>query len=113
MTDRKEYMRELMRKKRAANKPANKSTKSVSKKAVSNPDSVSSANIDWQDQVDKRIFDKVGRGIPVNGFVLISRGLHIADDIERDRVVTEEAWRTRLGQTCEHGSAGWTCKRCL
>jgi len=112
MTDRNEYHREYMRKKRAA-ESVNKKAKDVNK-PVNNSAPVNKAvNIDWQDQVDKRIFDKAGRGVPVNGFVLVSRGLHIADDAERDRVVTEEVWRTRLGQTCEHGFEGWTCKRCL
>jgi len=109
MTDRKEYHREYMRKKRAA-KSVNKKAKGVNK-SVNNSAPVNKAvNIDWQDQVDRKMFDGVGRGVPVNGYVMISRGRGFEDN---DGIVTEEVWRARLGQTCEHGFEGWTCKRCL
>lgn len=53
-------------------------------------------------------FDGVGRGTPVKGFVLISRGSN-----KEDGVVTEDEWKARLDYTCKHGRQGWGCKVCL
>lgn len=50
-----------------------------------------------------------GRGVPVNGYVLIST----KDKDSFGSVVTEEAWRQRLDWTCKHGREGWSCKECL
>lgn len=63
----------------------------------------------WQDVSQSR-FDGKGRGVPVDGYVLISRGLHAEDE---NGVVTESGYLTRLGQTCTHGYQGWSCKACL
>ena len=85
--DKKEYQKDYMRKKRMADR--------------GEPD------YKWQ-KVKIEEFDGKGRGVPVNGFVLISRGGEI-----EDCVVTEEDWRARLTYACKHGQEGWSCKVCL
>ena len=67
--------------------------------------------IKWQDKPIS-MFDGKGRGVPVDGFVLISMG-SVADDMPECQVVTQDAWLARLKQTCTHGFKGWTCKKCL
>lgn len=60
-------------------------------------------------------FDGKGRGTPVDGFVMVSRGW-IQDEGETkvlQGVVSEKAWRERMDWTCKHGLEGWSCKRCL
>ena len=129
MTDRKKYMREYMKKNRANKKVntvnkdavnklesvsknpkiANKTANTVSKAPVSTPDAVST--IDWQD-VDQSIFDCHGRGVPVDGLVLISLGA-TAENEPDCGVVKESTWRQRLKQTCSHNLIGWSCKACL
>lgn len=79
---RKEYMRQYMASKRSVNKSP----------GVNN--------------VNKSIFETKGRGVPVNGYVLVSTG----DD---SIVVTEADWLSRLSKICTHGLAGWSCKECL
>ncbi len=106
--DRKAYMRELMRKKRANKQSANKTANSVSKKAVSSPESVST--IKWHPEIDQSMFDGHGRGAPVNGYVLIALGRNADPECG---VVTKADWLTRLSETCSHGWEGWTCKECL
>lgn len=98
MVDRKQYMRELMQKKRSANKLL---TESANKQPANKPEPVSKLA-----SVDKSIFDGKGRGVPVNGFVLIAGRLG-ADDY----IVTESTWLNRLETGCKH-AAGWSCKLC-
>lgn len=66
---------------------------------------------EWQ-TVSKDILNELtsrGRGVPVNGYVLIST----KDKESFGSVVTEKAWRARLDWTCKHGREGWSCKACL
>lgn len=105
MKDRKEYMRELMAKRRA-NKTANISvevlakTVSISNKVVS--------TFKRQD-IDQEIFKGVGRGVPVSGYVLVSKDSENSENI----VVSEKDWLARLSNICSHGFNGWSCKACL
>ncbi len=121
MADRKKYMRDLMRSKRAnkkANRPANKKAESVSKsaniankKAVSTSKTVSSVStIEWHPEVDQSGFS--GRGVPTNGFVLVSLGM-VPEGSPECGVVTVKDWISRLKETCSHQLDGWSCKRCL
>ena len=88
--DRKEYMKDYMRNKRMTDRgePPYK----------------------WQkvSQETLQLFNGKGRGVPVNGLVLVSRGGEIEDS-----VVTEKDWKARLDYTCKHGQEGWSCKVCL
>jgi hypothetical protein len=85
--DKKEYQKDYMRKKRMTER--------------GEPD------YKWL-KVPLSLFDGKGRGMPVDGFVLISR----SSDIE-DSVVSEEDWKARLDYCCKHGREGWSCKECL
>lgn len=104
MSDRKEYMRELMAKKRAANKPANNVLTNVSEVAnklnenVSNPVSTATNIKTYPDK--EHLFDGKGRGVVVNGYVLIA-GVGVIDEL---------TWKAKLNQTCIHGFKGWACK---
>jgi len=137
MTDRKEYMKKLMREKRAnklllaantsankpaeianksgeiANKPANKMTQTANtiKQSVSNSAKAVSKSVSWQN-VDQSIFDGHGRGVPVNGYVLIGLG-KVGEDRPENGVVTVADWQSRMDYTCQHNFNGWTCKACL
>lgn len=69
---------------------------------------------EWLDIPIER-FNGKGRGTPVDGYVMVSRGW-IQDDGEmkvEQGVVTEKAWKDRMDWTCRHGLEGWSCKRCL
>lgn len=68
--------------------------------------------IKWHPEVDQSIFDTHGRGVPVDGFVLISLGKTAEDQLDCG-VVTEKTWRERLKQACQHSLFGWSCKECL
>ena len=69
-------------------------------------------NIKWHPEVDLKMFEGKGRGVPVNGFVMISRRSNPNGDTEHG-VVTEADWRARLKNKCSHGFWGWSCKDCL
>ena len=61
---------------------------------------------EYHPEISQKRFEGKGRGVPVDGFVLVANGLDCA-------VVTEADWRERLAQQCEHGYWGWSCKKCL
>ena len=48
-------------------------------------------------------FDSVGRGVPVNGYVLIAVQ-------NGNAVINESDWREGLKRVCRHGKNGWSCK---
>ncbi len=70
------------------------------------------APIKWHPEINQKIFDGHGRGVPVDGFVLISMG-RVADNMPECQVVAETDWMTRLAHKCDHSYKGWTCKPCL
>lgn len=55
--------------------------------------------------VDLSMFSGRGRGVPVNGYVLVAGN-------GEDYVVKESDWLERLQTSCLHGLAGWSCKLC-
>lgn len=107
---RREYQRQWAAKRRQAvdtvDKPVDKQTKSVDK----------AVDTIWQD-VDTKIFDGHGRGVPINGYVLVTRRSPswVNGELtgELSGVVTEQVLRNRLTQRCKHNLAGWSCKPCL
>src|SRR3990172_13006585 len=114
MSDRKAYMRELMRKKRA-NKSANTKTEitdAVSTQSVSKLNPVSKAVSIWHPEISQDRFKGVGRGIPVDGYVLVSIKSEPNGNTEHG-IVDVDTWRARLNKVCAHGLAGWSCKSCL
>lgn len=52
--------------------------------------------------IDKSLFTTKGRGVPVNGYVLVA-GLGVID---------EPTWQSRLKTKCKHGYGGWKCIEC-
>lgn len=52
--------------------------------------------------IDQGIFVTKGRGVPVNGYVLVA-GLGVIDEI---------TWESRLKTKCKHGYGGWKCIEC-
>ena len=109
--DRKTYMRELMRKKRA-NKSVNTTANAVSTKAVSKPDPVSKSVSIWRPEINLKTFEGHGRMSPVNGYVMVSKRSEPNGDTVNG-VVSEDTWHARLDKVCAHGLAGWSCKQCL
>ncbi len=68
----------------------------------------------WQDKPES-MFDGKGRGVPVDGFVMVARK-YIKTDGFTDTVhgvVTQQDWLARLKYKCPHDYKGWTCKKCL
>jgi hypothetical protein len=118
--DRKEYMRQLMAKKRAEkiNPPIMTATEVIQRNPLLLQPKTGEKTPDWSAKClsvnipmpspklpDKSIFNGKGRGVPVNGYVLIASR---PDDI----IVTQEAWQVRLNTKCTHNLAGWSCKLC-
>lgn len=52
--------------------------------------------------IDLTRFETKGRGVPVNGYVLVA-GLGVID---------EPTWQSRLNTKCKHGYGGWKCIEC-
>lgn len=53
--------------------------------------------------ISRARFDTKGRGVVVDGYVLVSKG---KDDV----VISQSDWLARLNQFCKHGKQGWSCK---
>lgn len=68
--------------------------------------------INWHPEIDQSTFDGRGRGVPVNGYVLVSLGA-VLDGKPECGVVTHVDWLARLETRCAHGLHGWSCKPCL
>src|SRR3990167_2787369 len=69
----------------------------------------------WHPEIDQSRFEGHGRGVAVDGYVLVSLGIVPDGQIECG-VVTEQNWRARLDQSCLHDGqrlSGWSCKECL
>lgn len=52
--------------------------------------------------IDHSLFVTKGRGVPVNGYVLVA-GIGVID---------EPTWESRLKTKCKHGYGGWKCIEC-
>lgn len=100
MSDRKEYMRELMAKKRAANKVLTNVSEVANKLAENVSTPVSTANNIKIYPDKEHLFNGKGRGVVVNGYVLVA-GVGVIDEL---------TWKAKLNQTCTHGFKGWACK---
>ena len=66
--------------------------------------------ITWHPEISQDRFN--GRGIPVDGYVLVSLGA-VAEGSPDCGVVSDQDWRERLTYTCTHRLAGWSCKECI
>lgn len=66
----------------------------------------------WYPEISQDRFKGVGRGIPVDGYVLVSRKSEPNGNTEQG-IVDVETWRAKLDRVCNHGLAGWSCKACL
>src|SRR3990172_8071924 len=66
----------------------------------------------WHPLISQDRFKGVGRGIPVDGYVLVSLKSEPNGDTEHG-IVDVDTWHARLDKVCAHGLAGWSCKPCL
>ena len=68
-------------------------------------------SIKWED-VPLSHFSGKGRGVVVDGYVMVSLGLE-----HEERVVSEDTWRGRMSHQCihdaQHKVGAWSCKPCL
>lgn len=99
---------EYYRNYRATRKESATATNLQPKSATVQPVNITTP-ITWHPEVDHSIF--AGRGVPVDGFVLISMG-SVPEGKEECQVVAENTWQARLKEVCSHGFKGWTCKQC-
>jgi len=96
-----------------AERKASKRTESNSKRTETEvvcPDTRVNGQINGLPDVSS--FDGHGRGVPVNGYVLISLGA-VEEGKPEGMVISEAIWRDRLDKRCQHGLLGWSCKKCL
>jgi len=110
--ERKAYRRKWMADKRAREqageqpsvntKPVNKHGKLVNKHLVSI----------WHPEISQDRFKGKGRGVPVDGYVLVSIKSEPNGNTEHG-IVDVDTWHARLDKGCAHGLAGWSCKPCL
>lgn len=125
MADRKEYMRELMRKKRAnkdepesANTDApsaNTVVESVSRCANKAPESVSTkvrsvSKVPWVTTMPESRFEGYGRGVVVDGYVMVKRRIGRdalgIPEVEHG-ILKVKDWKARLKVKCPHGFYGF------
>jgi hypothetical protein len=66
----------------------------------------------WHTEISQDRFKGVGRGIPVDGYVLVSLKSE-PNGNTLQAVVSHADWTDRLDKVCAHGLAGWSCKECL
>lgn len=104
--ERKAYRREWMAKKseQSVHKEADSVNNSVNKspKSVNKITPVHKASKIQTYDIDIKLFEGKGRGVPINGYVLI----------DKVGVITELDWLARLKTICAHGLTGWSCKVC-
>src|SRR3990167_770439 len=102
---------EYMRKYRKSKSPVT----SVTRKSVTQDqpsEIVTPVTSIWHPEISQDRFKGKGRGVPVDGYVLVSIKAEPNGNTEHG-IVDVDTWRARLNKVCAHGLAGWSCKSCL
>ena len=65
--------------------------------------------INWVNHVPESAFDGKGRGVPVNGFVMVKRRMEVVDGLPDivHGILAKGEWMGRLEVKCPHGFSGF------
>ena len=65
--------------------------------------------INWVTHIPESKFDGKGRGVPVDGFVMVKQRMEAVDGLPDivHGILEEGEWRTRLDVQCPHGFYGF------